>query len=158
MTFACTRMYPRLTALALIPLLNPTVASADVSAAAIEGIVRSDTRTPVVANVSLASPSGRYRTTTDNAGHFVVTGLVADTAPDRCTIVSVDGLPAARLQRIVTKLGIESDKDAVSCRHVPTSAEERERLPDVYAGPAARSARTQRRLAGRVVRSCISCS
>jgi len=79
MAFACMRIRPRLTALALIPLLSPTVASADVSAAAIEGIVRSDTRTPVVAIVSFTSPSGRYRTTTDKAGHFVVTGLAADT-------------------------------------------------------------------------------
>jgi len=37
----------------------------------------------------------------------------------------------ARLERIVTKLGIEPGVFAVSWKHVPTSAEERALVPEV---------------------------
>jgi len=45
--------------------------------------------------------------------------------------VSVSGLPDARLERIVTKLGIEPGVFAVGWKHVPTSAEERALVPEV---------------------------
>jgi len=69
----------RLAALALIPLLCPTIVAADVSAATVDGTIRTEAQTSVNASVSLASPSGRYRTTTDKAGRFILTGLAADT-------------------------------------------------------------------------------